>query len=205
MGRPNRPKLDRDMIARAAVELVDEKGMGALTMRALATRLDVQGPSLYNHIASKEELLDAITVVITREIDHAALDDPDWRVGIAAFARDYRAAYLRHPEALHVIARRPVQTHEALGAYDATARTLVRIGLSPAEAAEVSAALDYLVLGSVMETYVEGFVRPVEDYRPDYPALADSLAASDPATLNERGFEAGLRLLLDGLAVRLGH
>jgi AcrR family transcriptional regulator len=205
MGRPNRPKLDRETIGRAAVELVDEQGMGALTMRALANRLDVKGPSLYNHVASKDELLDVITVLITREINHAALDDPDWRVGIAAFARDYRAAYLRHPEALHVIARRPVQTHEVLSAYDATARTLVRIGLSHAEAAEVSAALDYLVLGSVMETYVEGFVRPVEDYRSEYPALADALAASDPATLNERGFEVGLRLLLDGLAVRLAH
>ncbi|MFI6983190.1 TetR/AcrR family transcriptional regulator C-terminal domain-containing protein [Embleya sp. NPDC050154] len=205
MGRPSRPKLDRELIARAAVDLVDEKGMGALTMRALATRLDVQGPSLYNHVASKEELLDAITVVITREIDRAPLEDPDWRVGITAFARGYRAAYLRHPEALPVIARRPVSTEQALAAYDATARTLVRIGLGPAEAAEVSAALDYLVVGSVIETYVEGFVRPVEDYRAEYPSLADSLAASDPKTLDERGFETGLRLLLDGLAARLAR
>ncbi|WP_439674508.1 TetR/AcrR family transcriptional regulator C-terminal domain-containing protein [Embleya sp. MST-111070] len=203
MGRPNRPKLDRELIARAAVELVDEHGMGALTMRALATRLDVRGPSLYNHVSSKEELLDVITVVITREIDHAPLDDPDWRVGITAFARGYRAAYLRHPDALPVIARRPVSTEQALSAYDAVARTLIRIGLPPAEAAEFSAALDYLVVGSVIETYEEGFTRPAEEYGAEYPSLARSLAAGDRDTLNTRGFDTGLRLLLDGLAARL--
>ncbi|OPC83600.1 hypothetical protein B4N89_24020 [Embleya scabrispora] len=203
MGRPNRPKLDRELIARAAVDLVDEHGMGALTMRALATRLNVRGPSLYNHVSSKEELLDAITVVITREIDRAPLDDPDWRVGITAFARGYRAAFLRHPDALPVIARRPVSTEEALSAYDAVVRTLIRIGLPPAEAAEFSAALDYLVVGSVIETYEEGFARSAEEYRADYPSLARALTAGDRDTLNARGFERGLRLLLDGLASRL--
>ncbi|GAA1223054.1 hypothetical protein GCM10009665_11670 [Kitasatospora nipponensis] len=68
-----------------------------------------------------------------------------------------------------------------------------------------AAALDYLVLGSALETFTEGFARPPADYRPHYPALAEALEASaarggGPGGLDERGFELALRLLLNGLA-----
>jgi hypothetical protein len=143
-------------------------------------------------------------------MDHSGLDSDDWRSGLTAYARSYRQVFLRHHGILPVVARRPVQTPEALGGYDALARALVRWGLPADETAETSAALDYLVLGSVLETYTAGFIRTPDGYRPDYHALADSLEAADAAApdglagLDARGFERGLRLLLDGLALRLG-
>lgn len=74
----------------------------------------------------------------------------------------------------------------------------------------MSPAVGYLVLGSVLETYTAGFVRPAGGHRPDHPALADTLEAAGEvpgglAGLDERGFERGLALLPEGLAGRVAR
>lgn len=209
MGRPSKPLLTRPAIARVALALIDEAGAHALTLRAVATRMGVKPQSLYNHVQSKDDLLDAVTEAMDEGIDVSALADPDWRRGLERAVRAYRDTFARHPEAVPVIARRPVETRAALSSYDALLAGLVRAGLTPAEAVEVIAAIDYLVLGSALETFTAGFTRTPEQYRPDHPVLADCLAGADSpeagglATLDERGFTVGLQLLLDGLSARL--
>ncbi|MFE7331238.1 TetR/AcrR family transcriptional regulator [Streptomyces sp. NPDC057565] len=205
MGRPNQPLLSRGNIARAALELLDEEGPQALKMRTLADRLGVRGASLYHHVASKDDVLDAVSELINEEIDLSPLDGPDWREGITAYARGYRQVYLRHPNVIAPAARRAVEAAPALRGYDALLAALIRAGCTPGRAAEAAAAIDYLVLGSALETFTAGFTRPAGEYRPDYPALADSLTGAAAtgaglAELDDRGFELGLGLVLDGLA-----
>src|ERR671924_135204 len=89
MPRPSKPILSRRGIAQAALELVDEKGIEALTTRRLGRRLGVEGPSLYNHVASRDDLIDEITTIIDEEIDVATLETQEWRAALAAFARSY--------------------------------------------------------------------------------------------------------------------
>ncbi|WP_042376029.1 TetR/AcrR family transcriptional regulator [Streptacidiphilus melanogenes] len=209
MGRPSRALLTRERIALAALQVVDEEGPDGLTMRALAERLGVKAASLYNHVESKDALVDAVSELVNEEIDHTPLADPDWRAGLAAYARGYRAVFLRHPNTIALLARRRVEADRALRGYDALLALLGGAGLPAADAAEVAAALDYLVLGSALETFTAGFTRAPAVYRPDYPALADALDASfarggGAAGLDDRGFELGLRLLLDGVAARTG-
>ena len=48
MGR--RPGLNETVVVDAAAELVNETGPEALSIAALAQRLQVKSPSLYNHI-----------------------------------------------------------------------------------------------------------------------------------------------------------
>lgn len=205
MGRPSRALLSREIIARAALDVVDETGPGGLTMRALADRLGVKAASLYNHVAGKDELLDALAELVNAEIDLSPLAGPHWRDGIAAYARGYRAVFLRHPNTIALLARRRVEAERQLLGYEALLAALGRAGLAPADAAEAAAALDYLVLGSALETFTAGFTRPAEEYRPDYPSLAEALTASAARGngLDERGFELALGLMLDGLAARL--
>jgi AcrR family transcriptional regulator len=208
MGRPSQPLLSREMIARAALELLEEEGPQALKMRSLAERLGVRGASLYHHVESKDDLLDAASELINEEIDLSPLEDARWRRGIAAYARGYRQVYLRYPNMIALVARRRVEADKALRGYDALMAALVRTGCSPAKAAEVAAAIDYLVLGSALETFTAGFARTPDGYRPAYPALADSLEGADGvgaglAALDDRGFELGLGLVLDGLAAQV--
>ncbi|MEV8098114.1 TetR/AcrR family transcriptional regulator C-terminal domain-containing protein [Kitasatospora sp. NPDC085879] len=207
MGRPTRPLLDRQAIAAAALDVVDTAGPDGLTMRALADRLGVKAASLYNHVAGKDELLDDIAELVNAEIDLTPLDDPDWRRGLARYAHGYRAVFLRHPNTIALLARRRVEADRQLLTYDALLAALTRAGLDPADAAEAAAALDYLVLGSALETFTAGFTRSPAEYRPRHPALAGALEASAARGpgLDDRGFTLALRLLLDGLAARTAH
>src|SRR5215212_8962810 len=60
-GRTRRPRgsLSREVILDAA-EAVAAEGFGALTMRAVAARLGAVPMALYNHFATKEQLVDAL-------------------------------------------------------------------------------------------------------------------------------------------------
>ena len=169
-------------------------------MRRLAKHLGVEGGSLYHHIASRDDLLDEVTALINEEIGPVALDpDAPWQTNLAEAAREYRRAFARHAEVLGVIMRRPVRTRSALATYDRLFMILLGAGWDGAEASAIMAALDYLVLGSGLLRFSAGFERPAEEYEQDHPFLARALAAADPATLDDRGFEVGLRALLAGL------
>lgn len=197
MGRRSELALSREVIARTALAILDEEGARGLTVRGIAGRLGVQSPSLYNHVASKDEILDAVTELIGREIDVRGLEDPDWRRGMSAFARSYRRAFRAHPDALALIARRAVETQPALATYDAALGALLRAGWSSGEALQLLAAIDYLVLGSVLVPFTGGFVRRPAEYADGYPSLAAALAGSrDLAELDDAGFERGLAALL---------
>ena len=199
MARPATPILTRRRIAEAALDLIDQDGIQGLTMRRLAERLGVQNPSLYNHVASRDDLLDEVTAIINEQIDVDALQDPDWRAGLAEFARSYRRAFARHPDVVATIMRRPVNTGVALRAYDRIFELLLAAGWEPPAAGAIVAAIDYLVLGSAIETFAAGFDRPSEAYAADYPHLARALGSSDRDVLDDQGFELGLRALLGSL------
>ncbi len=200
MARPTTPLLSRRGIAEAALELIDGEGLERLTMRKLASHLGVEGASLYHHIASRDDLLDEVSALINEEIAPVKPDpDATWQTNLAEAAREYRRAFARHPEVLGVIMRRPVRTRSALTTYDRLFTILLAAGWDGAEASAIMAALDYLVLGSGILRFTAGFEQPVEEYEQDHPSLARALAAADRATLDDRGFELGLRALLAGL------
>ncbi|MEE1787380.1 TetR/AcrR family transcriptional regulator [Streptomyces sp. SP17BM10] len=69
MARPRTPLLSRERIVAAALRLIDAEGLEALSTRRLATELSVSGPSLYNHFATKDELLDAVVDTVIGEVD----------------------------------------------------------------------------------------------------------------------------------------
>ena len=61
-GRRSRPGrgLSLDRIVSATLELVDEQGIGAASMRAVSSRLGVRSMSLYRYVRDRDELLDAV-------------------------------------------------------------------------------------------------------------------------------------------------
>ncbi|MFG2913560.1 TetR/AcrR family transcriptional regulator [Kitasatospora sp. NPDC048298] len=69
MARPRTPLLSRERIVAAALRLIDDDGLDALSTRRLATELSVSGPSLYNHFATKDDLLDAVVDSVIGEVD----------------------------------------------------------------------------------------------------------------------------------------
>ena len=68
----HREPLNRDRVLRAAVALADQDGMSSLSMRKLGEAVGVEAMSLYNHVASKIDLLDGMIDVVFSEIDAPA-------------------------------------------------------------------------------------------------------------------------------------
>lgn len=198
MGRPSRPRLSRDLIARAALDLLDAEGPDGVVMRQLAQRLGVRAPSLYNHVSGQDEVIDLLHDLIDQEIDTSMLagDAPD---DLAAFVRSYRAAYVRHRHAIPLVGRRPIRSETALKLYDELTGYLTRVGIPPDEVLRVVGLIDYVVLGCAVQVFSSGFEEPAEHYRGTYPSLAAALAAADRDQVDDEAFDLAVRQLLHHL------
>lgn len=90
-----REPLNRDRILGAALELVDEGGVEALSMRRLGDVLGFEAMSLYRHVANKHDVLDGL---LDRVLDEWTLPDPDgdWVDAIRASAVAVHDSLRRH-------------------------------------------------------------------------------------------------------------
>jgi AcrR family transcriptional regulator len=201
LARPPAPILSRARIARAALELIDEQGFDALTTRRLARRLGVQGPSLYNHISSRDELLDEVHALIIDQGMPSLPPDGDWRVALTEFARSYRRAFARHPHVIAVIARRPINTSASLNVYNDFFGFLGHQGFDAPTTLAITAAIDFLCLGAAIEPFEAGFDRPPIGYEDEYPHLARVLAQGELENADHEGFELALAALIDRFAL----
>jgi AcrR family transcriptional regulator len=200
--RPRTP-LSRDVIAAAALQALDEDGLDGLGMRALARRLGVKASSLYNHVSGQDEVVELVHDLIDSEIDVSLADDPDWREGVGGLTRSYRAAFMAHPHAVAMVARRPLVAPNALAVYGALARALVRAGVPLDDVMPVMALLDYIVLGSSVDAFIEGFAESPEVYRDEHPELASAIEVVDRERVDDAVFEHALGLLLDDVERRI--
>ncbi|MEU1664761.1 helix-turn-helix domain-containing protein [Streptomyces sparsogenes] len=69
-----RAGLTRETVLRAARELLAEGGLTALSMRALAGRLDVAPNALYSHVANKTALIDDLLDDVLAGVEAPAPD-----------------------------------------------------------------------------------------------------------------------------------
>jgi AcrR family transcriptional regulator len=112
-GRRSRPGrgLSLDRIVTATLELMDEQGIGAASMRAVAARLGVRSMSLYRYVQDRDELFDAVVERIVNEL----ADDPEvqlwpvdgWRPYLIGMAQGVRRYARAHPHAFPLVATRP--------------------------------------------------------------------------------------------------
>ncbi|NJP47451.1 TetR/AcrR family transcriptional regulator [Streptomyces sp. PRB2-1] len=232
MARPRKPLLSRDRIVTTALALVDAEGLAALSTRRLAAELGVSGPSLYNHFATKEAILDAVADTVVGQVDvsmfEAGYEDGagdgaggdggagdgagegreapgcDWRAALLAWGRSYRAALSEHPHIVPFLATGPGLRPAGLRMADAVFGGMVRAGWPPAQATRIGAAMRYFVTGSALGSFAAGFVGDAEAYDPaDYPHLGQAhLLARNRERVDESAFETGLRALIDGLALQ---
>jgi len=202
MARPRKPLLSRDRIVTAALALIDAEGLGALSTRRLAAELGVSGPSLYNHFATKEAILDAAADLVVDQVDLSMFSDGrDWRTALLDWGRSYRAALAAHPHIVPFLAVGPGLRPAGLRMADAVFGGMVEAGWPPAQATRIGALMRFFVTGSALGSFAGGFVGDAEAYDPaDYPHLGQAhLLSRHPERVDNAAFETGLRALVDGL------
>ena len=133
-GRTRRPRgsLSRQVILDAA-EAVAAEGFGALTMRAVAARLGAVPMALYNHFATKEQLVDALLDrVLSRFEPEPATGD--WGEDLRRFARAHRRVLVAHPWAVAPLFTQPNPGMSSVRIGEHALSILRRAGLSNAHA-----------------------------------------------------------------------
>jgi AcrR family transcriptional regulator len=202
MARPTTAKLDQARIRAAALALVDAEGLEGLSMRRLATALDVSAASLYFHYATKDELLEAVAADVLADVDTSDFTR-GWEPGMRAWARSLRAALAAHPRLVPVLSHAPGRRTDALQRADDVHGGLVAAGWPPREATMIGAAAKYLVFGAALGSFAEGFAADPEVYADRYPHLGQAhRLAARAAEVDRESFEFALEQLIAGLRAR---
>lgn len=181
-----RPRLNRDRVLAAAVALADREGAEALTVRRLAEDLSVHPTSLYNHVPSKEAILDG---VVERLFDEVELPEsvPSWQDWVRAIAACFRDLARAHPGAFMVLTRRPAETPRAFRLTDVGLEAFDRGGFPLVDAIQAVRAVSLAVLGMAlnecppMGDWVEP--EPHDAELAEFPRLiaaAEALERADP-------------------------
>ncbi len=97
---PTPSRTSRDAIVDAARAILEQEGLDAVSMQAVALRVGVRPPSLYKHVADRDALIGAIADAVV--IDLATTlrprrPAPDPRDDLRWIARSYRAFVRANP------------------------------------------------------------------------------------------------------------
>ena len=183
--------VDVDEIARTAVELLDEGGLRALTVRGLAQRLGVAPASLYSRVDSVEDLFDlALDDALGRD---AQLQDAAAHASLHPLMLTYYRHLVSHPWACQVIAIRAPRGPHYLRLSERMCALLVEAG-SPDPLGEAY-TLSNLVIGSAATAPMAGSEREAAvdgELAPLYAYLHSAHRVDTEAIL-----DAGLRALLE--------
>ncbi|MFH1103800.1 MAG: TetR/AcrR family transcriptional regulator C-terminal domain-containing protein [Actinomycetota bacterium] len=207
---PKRAPLSRDRVLRAALELADEGGTGALTMQQIGRRLGVEAMSLYRHVRNKDDILDGIVDLVFAEVELPA-DRSSWRTVLRARSISTRAALRRHPWAITLMEARMTPGPANLRSHDDTLAVLLDSGFSATAATHACNLVDSYVLGfALQEVHLpfadaeelaivgrEVLARVPADAYPVLVRVSSELLASGFDYGDE--FEFGLDLILDGI------
>ena len=205
----SRVPLNRERVLAAAVEIADERGVGAVTMREVASRLGVEAMSLYNHVANKDDILDGMVDHVIEQFDLPEGID-DWREAMRRRAISAHEVFGRHPWVPLLLDSRESSGPARLRYYDWVLGTLVRAGFTMDGASRAFSLLDSYIYGFGIQQFnmagdeetseemaeaILAFI-PVEKY-PHLNRMATHSMKSgyDP----EADFAFGLEIILDGL------
>lgn len=193
-------KIQRDQVIGAALALLDEVGLEAITTRKLAQKLGVESATLYWHFKNKASLLEEMASAVLAK--HHSLPVPEdiaeWANWLADNARSFRRALLAHRDGalLHAgtsPARVGGDTFRPKVAY------LARVGFTEADAAMILLTLSEYTLGCVLEEQSRSGDDGKQILSKPSPgsASSESLVYPHPDT----AFEFGLSLIMKGLLV----
>lgn len=201
--------ITRDAIVRTAAERLIADGLPGVTLRRIATELGVSAPTLYWHIGSKRELLDAVAERLLRNARTDVLDRPrpgqPWWEWLEERTRAFFWTMVRVRDAPLVVAgNRP--TVDSLDGIDLALGELVAAGFPAGEAQQVFFVIGGYVGGMALEWQSEAARSDsgVDDSELGeavgrFPHIAAAVTERQPP---EATFDYGLALLIRGIRAR---
>lgn len=204
--------VTRADVAAAAAAVLDELGHDRLSMRQVAVRLGVTPMALYNHVESKDALLELVAVHLRRGV--RVDEDLPPREQLHSLLLQLRDLGVRHPTLLDNPLALVGTTAESLEIPLRLMRLLVDLGLDAEQARSAFNGITFLLTGAaaVLRTLEargglpgyrtrEHALRDAAD--PQVRAVLDEIAALPKTTLDEQ-LRVSVDLLVDA-ALACGH
>lgn len=206
-----RMPLQKHHIVHTALAILNRDGLEGVTLRRLATELNIKAASIYWHIPNKETLLDEMANAIL-EAHFATIDlvddARDWAAWLATLAHELRRAMLAYREGARVVAGAHLNIAVMLAKLlELTTRVLHNAGFSYSQAATVTLTVTTFTFGFVIEEQASppltdipdpppGLFVPIGPSRTLTEALnAWKAAGEDANTL----FDTGVRIIVNGV------
>lgn len=210
--------LSRERVVRAAIALADAEGLGALSMRRVATEFGTSTMALYRHVPSKGELVR----LMSETVFAGAPSGPEpvgWRPRLRREIRWLWTRYERHPWLARAMAglTRPMAAPHAMSYTERTLGTMRGLGLTPHAMIHIHLSLFGYAQGVAMAVELESQARQdtgltAEQWMAANETRLDSvqLTGAYPVMSNLFGdeefdlelgtlFEFGLERMLDGI------
>jgi len=208
-------KVNRDMVARAGLKLLNEVGLEQLTLRLLAKELKIQAPTVYWHFKDKEELIDEMATMVLAECARQlvpAKDSAEWTIWAAAFGGGLRKTLLLYRDGARMVAGSRLTNTEYMKTVERVGARLIEEGLTVRQTVVLLSTIYNYTLSFVMEEQAV-FPRPNER-SPKYD-IAMRNAKLDPKEFPilrqsapilfakfDRRYKEGLDLILCGAKVK---
>jgi len=214
-----RSALSRDRIVERAIAIADAEGIGAVSMRRIASDLGATPMALYNHVANKDELMNGIAGQLLKEIDVSALDPSDWAKAIKTGFTEFRRVLLRHPNLLPVLQRKTEMSADALRPIELAMSIFQSAGFSPEEALKAHWTLSGFAMGHVMWQLTNPLLDGDDDTSSlealamhhrrnlsdnEFPCLMSALPAMESYDMDE-AWEWGIDAIIAGLKAKLAE
>ena len=204
-----RPPVPLDRIVDTALQIVDEDGADALSMRTLAQRLNSGTATLYRHFANRSDLVAQVIDRVFGEVEYNADDfnPKPWQDACKFFARETFDALRRHPHVAPLLIERIPIGPNAMAGREKIIALLLDSGFEPEIAARSYATVARHVLGFAIQLTAPTTAGQTDDAMAsnqfhgvnptEYPATI-SVADHMPVPLEDE-FEFGLELIINGL------
>jgi len=209
----HRDPLTREQVIDAALRLMDDEGLDAVSMRRVAREVGVEAMSLYNHVRDKEDLLDGVVERIMAEFvfPEASPDSDPMSYG-RKIARGWRSLLKTHPNVMALFAHRhkPMRSIDSLRPMEVALRALREMGLPVEDSVKAFQVIGGYIMGYVMmesgAMFTPGDDEDADAFARQIPAEElPCVAAAIPFMADcdvDAQFEFGLDLMLEGLRAR---
>jgi TetR/AcrR family transcriptional regulator, tetracycline repressor protein len=147
-------KVNRGMVIRAGLKLLNEAGLDQLTLRLLGRELKVQAATLYWHFRSKQELIDAMATMVLAE--GAAQLVPtkqslDWAVWASSFGTGLRKTLLAYRDGGRMVAGTRLTDTTYMKMAERIAAKLIKSGFTLRQTVVLLTTIYNYTLSFVME------------------------------------------------------
>jgi TetR/AcrR family transcriptional regulator, tetracycline repressor protein len=196
----------QEQIIAAALRVLDAEGLNSLSLRKLATYLDMQAPALYWHFKNKDLLIDYLAEAILKEefteLKPREADEP-WQEWFITMCQRMRKAMLSHRDGARIVAGAKLYPAVTLAQFmEVCQESLISAGLSEERGRLIIGTAIHFTFGRVIEEQSSPTNEELENFDfkrffGQYPRLARNVELMlDDMQAGRDHFDESLRLIV---------